>query len=429
MRALACGPRPLGLVSTVPLFLLAVGACAGPALPEPPAPDDLPRLEMEAELRPSDIEAAVQLGRGYRAVDRLDDARRVLERTLRIAPGHDAVSLLLGLTYEDLDRLDDAVGVYGLAIEHNPSTPLGDDLRGRFMLAQRRLLQARIADAVEGEGRFADRAPDPSAVAVFPFEYGGGDERLRSLGRAFAWMLTTDLSQTNRLRVLERIDVQLFLDEIALGASGRVDPATAVRGGTVLGAGNVVHGTISGASSSPLTVRAAVARSGDRPGRLREVEDRDELDALFDLEKRVALDIYESLGIELTVAELERVSRRWTESMEALLSYGHGLEAEARGLFGEAASHFSEAARHDPAFVQAATAADAARLIARAATPSPLGAELTGLEAPDEFDVEQALRDLDALVPTGAERDPLAEVMGWEGSPSLRLLILRPGGS
>src|SRR5690606_20054840 len=99
--------------------------------------------------------------------------------------------------------------------------------------------------------------PVPATVAIFPFLVQMRDSTFRPLGRAMAEMLVTDLSQTDRLRVLERLRVQALADEMSLVEEGLIDPATAARGGRMLGAARVVQGSIAG-SEAALQLDAAV---------------------------------------------------------------------------------------------------------------------------------------------------------------------------
>jgi curli biogenesis system outer membrane secretion channel CsgG len=64
------------------------------------------------------------------------------------------------------------------------------------------------------------------------------------IGEGMAEMLTTALVQTGQYRVLERQQINDVLGEQDLGASGRVDPATAAKIGKVLGAQYLVYGTV-----------------------------------------------------------------------------------------------------------------------------------------------------------------------------------------
>jgi tetratricopeptide (TPR) repeat protein len=101
------------------------------------------------------------------------------------------------------------------------------------------------------------------------------------------------------------------------------------------------------------------------------VREQDALRALFEVQKRFALAIYRSLGVELTPAELARIEQRPTADLQALLEYGRGLLAEDRGDFGAAADHFRRAARIDPTFQIAREQAAASRSLAASASLDP----------------------------------------------------------
>ena len=68
------------------------------------------------------------------------------------------------------------------------------------------------------------------------------------------------------------------------------------------------------------------------------------------MEKTTALSLYELLGIQLTVAERERVMQHPTDNIRALLAFGLGLEAEDRGDFQLAGQHYTDAVTLDPRF-------------------------------------------------------------------------------
>lgn len=87
-----------------------------------------------------------------------------------------------------------------------------------------------------------DRRP---TVAVLYFTNAAmvNREEYAPLAKGLAEMVITELSGNPGIRVVERDRVQSLFEEQDLAAGGRVDPATAVKAGKVLGARHLLFGT------------------------------------------------------------------------------------------------------------------------------------------------------------------------------------------
>ncbi len=425
-----------GTFTLLLVWAAAAGCASTGGAPAVPTAQELPALEDQLGRNPSDVPTMVQLGAGYREAGRLDDARVLLERARETEPENGAATLFLGLTYEDLNRYADAGSVYEAYLEL-PGAALQDQVAARVPIVRRNELQQVLAATLVNEEDRDVAEVDPAAVAVFPFLYRGLNPEYRPLSRALSAMLITDLSQTDRLRVLERLEVQVLMDELALEETGVVDPGTAVRSGLLLGAGNVIQGAIGGSQEVVSLEASVVGVGGDVPD-APPVTDEDAAERLFDMQKRVALGLYAALGIELTVAEREAVERRWTTNLVALLEFGQGLEAEDARDYARAAGHFRRAAELDPNFQEAGERASAADLLADAAstTTTALASEaatvlLVDMGFTQFFDLAEALEGAQQLVPSAESRDPVSEVAGIEGfRPRTRIdvTIRRPPG-
>ena len=164
---------------------------------------------------------------------------------------------------------------------------------GRSMAAlTRRQFTDDARQAIEQERTLGAVPGPPTTVAVLPLRFSGSDSSLRPLERGFAELLTTDLSRSSKLTVVERARIQTLLDELALQQSGRTDASTNVRAGRLLRAGRVVQGSIFQVGGSQLRVDAAVldVPTTEVRGTAR---GEDEIDRLFDLEKRIALGLFD----------------------------------------------------------------------------------------------------------------------------------------
>lgn len=401
-------------------------------------PAEIPRLQSELARDQDNQPLLTRLGAAYRAAGRMDDARTTLERAVRLDPGGTPATLYLALTYEDLEDWTAAGVAYGEYSRTGRDAALRTQASRRVPVMRRRALQAEVRESLGREAELAARAPEPRTVAVFPFLYAGADPNLSPLGRALAEMLVTDLAQTDRLRVLERSRVQVLLDEIALGETGRVDSTTVARSGRILGAGRIIQGTVSG-DTELLLLESAVVPVGDPAAEVSPaLSEQDRLQAFFDAQKRLVLGLYEALGIQLTPAERERVNRRPTESIQALLAWGRGLEAEDRGDYAAAAAFYAEAAGADPGFEPAQVGVVDAGASAEAITVSTGALEQLALaQVPrsggtDDLLVQQAyIQELERLLPGSLERNPIPEVDGTEGvsggrSILVELILRRP---
>lgn len=412
---------------------LAWGVGCAPALQLGPevGPEEIPDLEERMLETPTAVPVLVRLGRAYRSADRLDDAVAILEQAAELDGTNPGVVVHLGLAYEAAERPEDARRVYEGYRQVGDSPELLSWIQGRTAVVRRQQLVLAARDAVRREEELAATPPQPRHVAVLPFQYTGADPQYAPLGRALAELLITDLSQTDRLTVLERMRVQVLLDEIGLVEEGLVDPATAARSGRLLGAERSVLGQLD-ASAEQITLEAAVIRAADA---LREAEpfsERDVLQQLFAAQKRLALELYQGLGVELTAAERERILEHRTESLEALLAFGRGLAEEDEGNYAAAAQHYRQAAQLDPGFEAAQVRADETELTAGTETAMPSAAvDVVAAGAPADagFQDQGFLDQLEGLIPDPIARDAVAESQGTEGVGRMTLLeiiIRRP---
>jgi TolB-like protein len=411
------------------MVLVQVGCGGLMAPPAAPTPAEIPSLQAELERQPGSLAVRIRLAEAYRLAEQGEAALVLLEPVVSEWP---EAALALGLAYESLNRVADARRAYGDYVERGRDGSLKVRVRERLALLERRELEEAVRSALAREGELANTAPTPNTVGVFPFLAVTDDPEMKPLGTALAELLTTDLSQTDRLTVVERAQVQALLTELSLGESGRVDPATAARSGRLLGAANLVQGRVepSGSDLSVQAVVVSVPGGRDVPAPVRET---DALARIFDMEKRLALALYEQMGIQLTQAERERVTRQTTTNVQALLAFGFGLEAADAGLDVEAATHFVRALNLDPGFDLARTHWTKADQSIRAAgtTANTLG-RLGLAEAGSVSDWRTRFEAVEALIANPAARDPAAEVLGAEG-PGRRgtaeVVIRRPGGN
>ena len=317
------------------LCVIVVGACARTPRPgsvTPAAPSD--RFRLAAELA---------------AAGRCDTAGVVVAATQPLAPTDVRGPLVLGACQEQAGRFDDAIAIYNTFAAEHPGARGVAALRAKAQLALRRAAEQTARQALAREAELAQQPPQAATVAVLPLVIAG-DSSVQPLSRGLAELITTDLAHIRSLRLLERLQIGMLLDELKAGQSERTDPATAARVGRLLRAERMVQGTATIPRSEAATMQlsatvvtgAGVVRPvGQVTGPFRQ---------LLALEKQVVFDLAGQLGIALTEAERQEILRQGPKSLAAFLAYSRALEDLDRGDYGAAARHFGAAAHADPSF-------------------------------------------------------------------------------
>jgi tetratricopeptide (TPR) repeat protein len=361
---------------TAALLVLGLNACATGGLT---TNESVSRLETQQKSTPTSAAVNRSLGIAYYKAARYPDARAALETATRLDPKDGTTALYLGLSAEELGDLAAAKAAYSSYITYGRTSRVRSQLQSRLAALTRKEIDADAKKAVAQEASLAGQPTSPMVIAVMPLRFSGPDTSLRPLERGFADLLTTDLARSSQLTLVERSRMQALLDEIQLQGTGATDAASNVRAGKLVRAGRVVQGSLNQVGAFDLRADAAVV---DVPtSQIRgTVNASDQLEAVFNLEKRVALDLFGQLGVTLSPAERNAIEQRPTRSMQAFLAYSRGLTAEDNGRYDEAARYFNDAVRIDPGFTNAQQKSQEIRQAAAgdAVTPASVEVSLKG---------------------------------------------------
>ncbi len=348
----------------------ALTACA-PAISG--SVDNITRLEQARTADPSSEAVQRSLGIAYFKANRLDDAHTALQRAVAADPRDGAAALYLGLTAEGQQDLPTARAAYENYLKVGESRSTKNQIRDRLELLKLREVQLQAKQALADEAKRSSIPGPRNTVAVMPFSFSGADTSLKPLERGFAELVTTDLSRSTQLTVLERAQMQAMLDELALQGANGVAEGTGVRAGKMLQAGRMVGGTIQQSGNAlranALVTDLATTQVGTP------ASDQQALDQVFTLEKNIVLQLFSSLGVQLTTAERNAIEQRPTRSLAAFLAFSRGLELEDRGRLDEANRLFDNASRIDPGFAAAQQKARESRAATAGAAVSSASVE------------------------------------------------------
>ena len=310
-------------------------------------PSNVPALQARYQVDSLDILARRDLGSiALRAGD-TTTAGPHLRAAFAALPDDLQSRFFYGMLLEAQGYGNAAIPVYHAYTSAPLSSPYRRLMHGRYELLRRARAHAAILarkDSVE-QGIPLDVRND--AVAVFPFAFLDGPARYKSLGKALSTMIVNDLTQVQSLTVLERHNMQFLIDELALGASGLVDPRTAPRLDQMLGAGHIVGGAYSVSGKTlHLEVTLLKAQASDH-----DFENDSPIDRrLVAFQKSMVFQLTDAMELELAPSEIDAIQFVPTQNLQAILAFGRGLEAEDAGNFSGAMDHFMEALQIDPAF-------------------------------------------------------------------------------
>lgn len=342
-------------------------------------PVDVPRLEQAVAASPGDTDLQVQLGVARFKAGDTEQARTTLAAAIQAGNESGPAYLYLGMAQEELEDWTAARESYNQYLDVGASAPAREEVRKRLTLIGRNLLRAQAQQALAQEQEItATGQIAPQSVAVLPLGFNSDRDDLEPLIYALSDMMITDFKLSNALTVLERAQIQVLLDEMALTSAGYSDSGTGARAGRLLRAEHVFQGVLTTLGENDLQTDADILNvpSTSSAGQLTASA---VLENLFDMEKEIVIrTIREVLGVELTPAEEQAILDNRMSNVLAFLAYGRGLRQLDLGNYEAAQAEFETMMALEPGGYQGAEAAmaEASALIDAASTST---ADLGGL--------------------------------------------------
>ncbi|MBN2183978.1 MAG: hypothetical protein JW746_01490 [Candidatus Krumholzibacteriota bacterium] len=199
-----------------------------------------------------------------------------------------------------------------------------------------------------------DSKPDVKTIAIMEFDnfsIGKYKEELGDLSKGLADFFEYDFSRFSDIKVVERDKLDYILQELKLVEEGKVDQASAVRVGKMLGAQLMVFGSITQLEkdSARMVVRVVDVETSE----IISTADMEGKPNFVDMEKELVKKIAGQLDIMITDETKAAISESATEDMSAARLYSLGLKYMDNYEYKKAYEHFKMAYEKDNSFSEA----------------------------------------------------------------------------
>ena len=219
-----------------------------------------------------------------------------------------------------------------------------------FLAAAAFIFRARLF------GNFGEKpatAPPALSLAILPFRNASGDTSLDWLGSSLAEMLSTDVGQSARLRLVSSERIGQILRDLRIAPDATLDAPTIQRVAEFSNAETIVWGQYA-KFGDQIRIDATVQdlKRGHTTKLKTEAANDKEILSTVD---HLATDIRQNLDLSRSaVKELQAQSfKPSSASLPALRAYGDGLQLQRQGQNLEAVKSFQESTKEDPEFALA----------------------------------------------------------------------------
>jgi TolB-like protein len=193
-------------------------------------------------------------------------------------------------------------------------------------------------------------------VAVLDLANATGDAGLDGAGPGVAAVLVSKLARVEAVTVVERQRLQAVREELALQASGLVDPATAARAGKLVGADYIVTGTLFSVKLPALSVNLRVVDVESGAVVVAE-EVRGEIGArgeeFFVLVDELAFRVIDAMEVRLGARDRVELGQIGVRELSTVEVYGRALSALDAGDVAAARGLLDAAVKLEPGFALA----------------------------------------------------------------------------
>jgi len=311
-------------------------------------------FEQALQKNPNDFVARRGLGQVYFHLKEYSEASRQLELARDIRPDDGLTCLYLGMVKEATGDYSAAAVVYGRhLLRSGRESKLDRRVEGRLLYVHNQELRQQVKQTLQFETALSGDSIPGNTVGVLPFLLSGtGGDPLKPLATGLAAAVWYDLSQISQIKLVERQQMKYILDELALVESGFTTEGSSPRLGRIVQAGHLVNGNLQLTGESSLSFQSGIYNTRDSLYQVA-INSQERFAKLVQLQKRTSFAIIDALGITLTPAEQNAITKIPTDNFEAFLAYSRGLDELDDGNYESAHDYFTQAATIDPGFEQA----------------------------------------------------------------------------
>jgi len=294
---------------------------------------------------------------GYQLLQsgKIDDAVVALESVLKKEPGDPYSILYLGLAYLYQKKFEKALNIWQ-KFRDKKQPYVEQEIQRELTLLQYKVSYQIAEKALNKEINLGK--PAQNTIAVCYYEDLSPNKTLRPFQKAMTLMLISNLSKIKNLQVVERLQLQALLDELRLSKSHIVDKNNSIRIGYLLGAENLVVGTLVSGSIRVTTCLTSVSEQNV----ISTMSDTVDRDQFFKLPMIITLRIVSILSLDLSQDDIKSISEPQTKIYEAFVDFSRGLDAMDSGNWKMSRYYFNRALQADPNFSMAKTKRDSCPL-------------------------------------------------------------------
>jgi tetratricopeptide (TPR) repeat protein len=310
----------------------------------------------EIARNPQSVDAWRELGIAYYEQGNLEKAEDALKQANGIKPDARA-NTYMGLIYEKQQMYDPAITAYGIALSLDPGGKTEKLIRIHLDQLVIKNIEQEVAQALTDEASIDVARIAPTTIAVVDFDGSHLPADLAPVARGLAEFTAADLGKVNSLDVVDRMKIDVILNELKLSESGAVDQSSAPRLGRLLGSYRLVTGSVLELGAEGIRMDGAIVTTTDSSIAIADPAEG-QLANIFKVQKDFVFNIIDELGITLTAEERDAISEVPTESYLAFLAYCRGRDYQRRGFHRDAQAAFQQAQSEDAGFTEAGAAGD-----------------------------------------------------------------------